>query len=108
MVKLNHKVLKNNILYTFLVALFLFSSNAAFAADAGSGSNILNLSLWGVAILVIFFLIIQVSDNLIRIEAKESGLDDKAQASVSPPKQQFILAQTLLPLSLPLLSHSRF
>ena len=25
----------------------------------------------------------------------------KAQASVSPPKQQFILAQTLLPLSLP-------
>jgi len=75
--------LKNNILYTFLVALFLFSSNTAFAADSGSGSNILNLSLWGLAILVIFFLIIQVSDNLIRIEAKESGLDNKSQASVS-------------------------
>jgi len=75
--------LKNNTLYTFLVALFLFSSNNAFAADSGSGSNILNLSLWAVAILVIFFLIIQVSDNLIRIEAKETGLDEKAQASVS-------------------------
>ena len=75
--------MKNNILYTFLVALFLFSSNNAFAADSGSGSNILNLSLWAVAILVIFFLIIQVSDNLIRIEAKEAGLDDETQASVS-------------------------
>ena len=75
--------MKNNILYTFLVALFLFSSNTAFAADAGSGSNILNLAMWGVAILVIFFLIIQVSDNLIRIEAKEAGLDGKTQESMS-------------------------
>ncbi|MFK7983835.1 MAG: Na(+)-translocating NADH-quinone reductase subunit A [Saprospiraceae bacterium] len=75
--------MKNNILYTFLVALFLFSSNTAYAADAGSGSNILNLAMWGVAILVIFFLIIQVSDNLIRIEAKEAGLDGKTQESMS-------------------------
>ena len=31
--------------------------------------------MWAIAILIIFFLIIQVSDNLIRIEAKESGVD---------------------------------
>ncbi|MEM1122641.1 MAG: Na(+)-translocating NADH-quinone reductase subunit A, partial [Bacteroidota bacterium] len=82
-VKLNNKVLKNSTLHTFLVALLMLSTNSAFAADSASGSSIFNLALWGVAILVIFFLIIQVSDNLIRIEAKEAGIDGKASASMS-------------------------
>ncbi|MEM6316891.1 MAG: Na(+)-translocating NADH-quinone reductase subunit A [Bacteroidota bacterium] len=75
--------MKNSFLYTFLVALFLLTSNDAFAADSASGSSILNLALWGTAILIIFFLIIQVSDNLIRIEAKESGLDAEQQQQLS-------------------------
>jgi len=75
--------LKNNTLYTFLVALFLFSSNNVFAADSASGSSILNIGMWAAAILTIFFLIIQVSDNLIRIEGKEAGLDAKQQAGLS-------------------------
>ena len=75
--------MKNNTLYTFLVALFLFSSNNAFAADSASGSSILNIGMWAAAILIIFFLIIQVSDNLIRIEGKEAGLDADEQAGLS-------------------------
>lgn len=55
----------------------MFSANSAFAADSASGSSIFNLSLWAVAILIIFFIIIQVSDNLIRIEAKEAGVEGK-------------------------------
>ena len=75
--------MKNNILYAFGAALFLFPSNAAFAADSASGSSILNLSLWAVAILIIFFLIIQVADNLIKIEAKEAGVDGKDSSNFS-------------------------
>jgi len=66
--------LKNNTLYTF---------NSAFAADSASGSSILNIGMWAAAILIIFFLIIQVSDNLIRIEGKEAGLDADQQAGLS-------------------------
>ena len=75
--------MKNSLLYTFLVALLMFSSNNAYAADSTSGSSLLNLGLWAIAILIIFFLIIQVSDNLIRIEAKEAGLDGENSAGLS-------------------------
>lgn len=70
--------MKSNILQAFWIVLFLFSSTASFAADTVSGSNILNISLWTVAILIIFFLIIQVADNLIKIEAKEAGIDSSS------------------------------
>ncbi len=61
----------------------MFSSNSVFAASSASGSSILNLALWAIAILIIFFLIIQVSDNLIRIEAKDAGIDEKNKAGLS-------------------------
>ena len=59
------------------MVLFLFYSNTAFAADTSSGSSILNLALWTTAILIIFFIIIQVADNLIKIEAKDAGVTNE-------------------------------
>ena len=66
--------MRTNILYFFLVTLFTLSSNVAYAADA-SGSNVLSYSLWAVAILLIFFILISVGDSLIGVEAKKAGVD---------------------------------
>jgi Na+-transporting NADH:ubiquinone oxidoreductase subunit A len=62
------------------------SSNIAFAAETSSGASMLNISLWATAILIIFFLIIQVADNLIKIEAKEAGVtgDEQRKFSLMP------------------------
>ncbi|KGE89367.1 Na(+)-translocating NADH-quinone reductase subunit A [Phaeodactylibacter xiamenensis] len=49
-------------------------------AQAGSGGNgfgsVLTYSLIAIAVLIFFFLIIQVSNNLLAIEAKQLGIDE--------------------------------
>ena len=74
---LNYKTLKNNILNAFWGTIFLLSTNIAFAQSSSEGGSILNTSLLIAAILVIFFVIIQVADNLIRLEAKRADVDEK-------------------------------
>ncbi len=80
---LNCKTLRNNTLHTFWGVVFMFSTNASFAQNSTEGSNIFNISLLIVAILVIFFIIIQVADNLIKLEAREVGAGDKKKGNYS-------------------------
>jgi Na+-transporting NADH:ubiquinone oxidoreductase subunit A len=65
---------------------FLFFSEMVSAQSAESGdSNYLIYSLMAVAVLIFFFLLVQVSDNLLAIEAKQSGADkDGANFGIFP------------------------
>jgi Na+-transporting NADH:ubiquinone oxidoreductase subunit A len=65
---------------------FLFFAEMVSAQSAESGdSNYLIYSLMAVAVLIFFFLLVQVSDNLLAIEAKQSGADkDGANFGIFP------------------------
>ena len=68
--------MKNGVIKQFLLLSFLSISQIAFAQNATESDG--NLMLLGILIAVVviaFFLIIQVADNLLSIEAKNSGLD---------------------------------
>lgn len=61
-----------------LVISFLFFHQLAQAqSNSGSGSSSLTTLIVGIVVLIAFFIILQVSDNLIRIEAKKNGLDSE-------------------------------
>jgi len=76
----------NNTNKIICLAAFLFFAEMACAQSAESGdSNYLIYSLMAVAILIFFFLLVQVSDNLLAIEAKQSGADkDGANFGIFP------------------------
>ena len=57
-----------------LIISLLFLQQLAHAQSTeGSGSNTLTLTLLAIVVLIAFFVIIQVSDNLLRFQAKKSG-----------------------------------
>ncbi len=57
-----------------IVSMLIASAAWAQGANSGSGSgNILIYSLISVAVLVFFYIVIQVSDSLLVIESKQSG-----------------------------------
>ncbi len=59
-----------------LITSFLFLQQLAHAQSVeGSGSGTLTLTLLAIVVLIAFFVIIQVSDNLLRIEAKKTGVE---------------------------------
>jgi hypothetical protein len=68
--------MKNGITKSTLLLSFLSIANLASAQNGGDGeSNILLLALMMAVAVIVFFLIIQVADNLMRIEAKNHGAD---------------------------------
>ena len=69
--------MKTNILYITCLSFFLFSSNIAFAQAGTSGSSFVSWGLWAVAIILFFFILISVADNLLGIEAQKAGVDDE-------------------------------
>ena len=75
--------MKTNILYITCLSFFLFSSNIAFAQAGTSGSSFVSWGLWAVAILLIFFILISVADNLLGIEASKAGMDDEDSSKFS-------------------------
>ena len=77
--------MKNGVIKQFLLLSFLSISQIAFAQNATESDG--NLMLLGILIAVVviaFFLIIQVADNLLSIEAKNSGLDTTKHKSIYP------------------------
>jgi Na+-transporting NADH:ubiquinone oxidoreductase subunit A len=62
---------KSKVVFTLVMML---AAQAAWAQGMGSG-NLLLYSMIIVAILIFFYIVIQVSDNLLVIEAKQSGAD---------------------------------
>lgn len=86
----------SKVLYT-LIALLL--SNAIFAQDAASGATSggtwVFYSIMAAAVLVFFFIVVQVSDNLLAIEAKQAGVDtDKANLSLMPRVKELFRPKT--------------
>lgn len=67
----------------FFIALLMLSNDLA-AQSVISGSNAFMYGLLAVAGLIFLALVLQVADNLMLIEAKESGVSDKANFSLFP------------------------
>lgn len=68
--------MKNGITKSTILLSFLSIAQIASAQTGGEGeSNILLLAIMLAVVVVAFFLIIQVADNLMRIEAKNQGAD---------------------------------
>jgi Na+-transporting NADH:ubiquinone oxidoreductase subunit A len=65
-----------------LTLLALVFANAILAqsgtAAAGSGSSWVIYTIMAIAVLVFFFIVVQVSDNLLAIEAKAAGVDTES------------------------------
>lgn len=60
---------------TILLTGLVLSVNAASAQTASGGSNYFIYSMVAIAVFLFFYLVVQVSDNLMAIEAKQSGAD---------------------------------
>jgi len=68
--------MKNGLIKSTLLGSFLCFSQIAFAQNTSDGDgNLVMLALMLVVAVVVFFLIIQVADNLMRLEAKSQGGD---------------------------------
>ncbi len=68
--------MKNGIYKFALLLSFILSAQSAFAQGAGqSGTNILMYTILGVVVLIVLGLVLSVGDNLLSLEAKETGAD---------------------------------
>lgn len=68
--------MKNGIYKFTLLLSLLLVGQTAFAQSAGeSGSNILMYTIVGVVTLIVLGLVLSVGDNLLSLEAKETGAD---------------------------------
>ncbi len=67
--------MRNGLTKVTLLLLLLGSSNLAHAQNGSSSSNYLIYILLALAVLVFFALVVQVSDNLLNIEAKQIGAE---------------------------------
>ena len=57
---------------SILLAGLVLSVNVASAQTSSGGSNYLIYSMVAIAVFLFFYLVVQVSDNLMAIEAKQS------------------------------------
>ena len=73
--------MKQTVSKGILLVLAMGASTTSWA-QAGSGigesGSVLTYSLITIAVLIFFFLIIQVSNNLLAIEAKQLGIDEES------------------------------
>lgn len=78
--------MKNGAKRLFLLPIFLILAQFAFAQNAdGSGSSFLATSMLVIVGIIAFAVLVQVADNLMRLEAKKSGVDKSgANFSVFP------------------------
>lgn len=60
---------------SILLAGLVLSVNVASAQTSSGGNNYLIYSMVAIAVFLFFYLVVQVSDNLLAIEAKQSGAD---------------------------------
>lgn len=76
-----HRSMTKGFTRLILFISFLFFQQLAQAqSNSGSGSGSFTMLLLGTVVLIAFFIILQVSDNLVRIEAKKSGIDSEDAA----------------------------
>ena len=80
---------------TILLGGLVLSANVASAQGGSAGNNYLIYSLAAIAIFLFFYLVVQVSDNLMAIEAKQSGADKTGANFGLFPKLQELFAPRL-------------
>ena len=69
----------------FLLFLFLNFASVASAQSSGGGANYLLTALVAIAVFIVLGAVIMVSDNLLKVEAKQSGADSSgANYSIFP------------------------
>lgn len=78
-----------------LVLLFSVQSLWAQGAGAGGGNNLLFYGLLAIAVLIIFALIVIVSDNLLAIEARNVGADPNEVGLSLLPSMDSIVGKRL-------------
>ncbi len=72
--------MKNGILKASFLVFFLSFAFTASAQSSGDSSNYLLYGLIAIAALILIAVILQVSDNLLRIEAKQLGADKSGES----------------------------
>lgn len=71
-------------------SLLILLSSPLMAQDNNGDSNSLSLTLLAVVVLIAFFVLVQVADNLLKIQAKRIGANaDKDAISVIPSVRSF-------------------
>ena len=89
--------LKNGITKLTFLIFFLTSTLSVMAQTSGAGpsSNYFIVSLIAVAVLILIAVVLMVSDNLMRIEAKQLGVDDSGANYSLFPKVNEIFSPKL-------------
>ncbi len=89
-------LMKKLITINLIWSIVLLSAQIGMAQSASSrGSSYLLYGLVGLAIIILLALVVQVSDNLLAIEAKQSGADRNGQNFSIFPRWKEILAPKL-------------
>jgi len=74
--------MKSGITKNLFLLVLMLTADFAYGQSGQSGFSYFIYTLVGVSILILLFLVIQVADNLLAVEAKHSGAD-KAKANYS-------------------------
>lgn len=80
---------------TILSAVLVLSASVASAQTASEGKDYLIYSMVAIAVFLFFYLVVQVSDNLMAIEAKQSGADKTGANFSLFPRLQELFAPRL-------------
>ena len=73
----------------------MLTSDMAFGQSGTSGFSYFIYSLIGVAVLILLFLVVQVADNLLAVEAKSIGADTgKSNFSIFPRFSELFAPKT--------------
>lgn len=90
--------MKNGTTRILLITSFLFLHFLAQAqSPSNSGANSFTMLLLATVVLIAFFIIIRVSDNLVRIEANKQGVDGESSELSSFPRITEIIGQNKRP-----------
>jgi len=90
--------MKNGTTRILLITSFLFLHFLAQAqSPSSSGANSFTMLLLATVVLIAFFIIIRVSDNLVRIEANKQGVDGESSELSSFPRITEIIGQNKRP-----------
>lgn len=77
--------MKSRITKNLFLLVLILTSDMAFGQSGQSGFSYFIYSLVGVAVLILLFLVVQVADNLLAVEAKHMGANRaKANYSIFP------------------------
>lgn len=87
--------MKSRITKNLFFLVLMLTSDMAFGQSGTSGFSYFIYSLIGVAVLILLFLVVQVADNLLAVEAKSIGADDgKSNFSIFPRFSELFAPKT--------------